>query len=173
MVQRIESFVRKVAKFKGLAVNGELETPEFRRQLEEFDRFKPEFSGRRRGRRAGAFDYFSYNGDIVKALYDDLNETKGADEEIYNTQLIDLYVKRRNKIIEIYEVKTGTDRQDIYTAIGQLMVHSQGDDNIEKFMVLPGEETLPNDVMVSLDTIGIGLWRFTLTEDGSVTLNKI
>ena len=58
-------------------------------------------------------------------------------EKCYNTQKIDLALEVNDKLKSIYEVKTIGDTQSIYTAVGQLFMHSSGFGNVEKWIVLP------------------------------------
>jgi hypothetical protein len=168
IVAKVNYFVRQVADFKERAANGKLDTQEFRRKVKELNRFRRESAGRRRGRHGGVVDYISYHGDIVNALHDMRKARKRPNEKILNTPLIDLFVKRGGRIIEVYEVKTGTDRQAIYTAVGQLMVHSKGDKQTHKIVVLPADERLPTGINETLSTLGIDVFRFVLDDDGSV-----
>lgn len=64
-------------------------------------------------------------------------------------------------------MKTGTGRQAIYAAIGQLLIHSKGIEQTRKVMVLPAEEDLPCEVLEVLSAIGIELWRVELQDDGA------
>ena len=57
LVGRIWTFVRNVQAFKDEAATGGLNTTEFKRRIEEFDRYSREFSGKKRGARGGAFEY--------------------------------------------------------------------------------------------------------------------
>jgi hypothetical protein len=165
IVERVSKFVDTVSKFKALAASGGLDTPDFRQELEEYERFSPEFSGRKKGHKGGTFDYICYHGDIVNALYRFREANKGTDEKVLSTQLMDLYVKRRSEISEIYEVKTGAERQALYTALGQLIVHSGGDMTVRRIIVLPKEEKLPHDVAAAISAVNISIWRFTLHRD--------
>jgi hypothetical protein len=117
---RIWTFVRSVQDFKDEAVAGELETPEFKQRVEEFDRYSKEFSGKKRGTRGGAFEFITYHGDIVQKLYAERTARLSPDEKVFNSKLIDLFVKKDGVLSEVYEVKTGAGRQMLYTAIGTM-----------------------------------------------------
>jgi hypothetical protein len=112
------------------------------------------------------------HGDIVDALFDKRSAMKQNDEYVFNTSLIDLGVRRNGKLVEVFEVKTGADRESLYKAIGQLMVHSKGDDQVLKFMLLPADEELPVGFRSALSAIDIALWRFTLRNDGSCSFES-
>lgn len=77
------------------------------------------------------------HGDIVKALEKHLN-TKGESQK---SREIDLAIIH-SKSISLFEVKTSAKTTAIYTGTGQLLIHSNGIENllkikVEKFLVLP------------------------------------
>lgn len=161
--ERIWTFVKNVQGFKDQAAAGELDTPDFKRRVEEFDRYSREFSGKKRGMRGGAFEYVTYHGDIVQKLYDDRNSRLSPGEEVFNSTLIDLFVKKNGVLSEIYEVKTGAGRQMLYTAIGQVMTHAAtGRSDVAKFLVVPADETIPTDLAGAIEILGISVRRFRL-----------
>ncbi|WP_133406893.1 hypothetical protein [Parashewanella tropica] len=90
----------------------------------------------------------------------------------YNTQKVDLALEQSGELQRIYEVKTATDTQSIYTAVGQLYMHSAGAPDIEKWMVLPGPED--NDQLLQcLSTLNISvLWYEIAGESCNFELNK-
>ena len=98
-VERLSSFVVSVQKFKDQAVAGALDTLEFKQKVEEFDRYLREASGKRQGWNGGAFEYIAYHGDIVQALYDERTARAVDGEKVFNSNLIDLYVKRDGRLI--------------------------------------------------------------------------
>lgn len=164
---RLEKFVGKVASFKEAAAGGKLETPAFRRRLAEFDRYRREFSGRKSGSNGGSLEYVSYHGDVVDLLYEERTAAAATGEKVFNSQLVDLFVKKGGRLVEIYEVKTGLGRQTLYTAIGQLMTHSAEDPDIAKVLVLPIEEAVPGDISRAVESLGIKLRRFGIDEAGA------
>ncbi len=89
------------------------------RPLYSLQMYRREFSGRKTGRRVRKFEYVTRHGDIVEAL----RQWRGPSnvEHVGNDVFRDLFVATRNGgMTELYEVKTDTDRQRLYTAIGQL-----------------------------------------------------
>ena len=167
LADRIWTFVKTVHSFKEQAATGALDTPTFKRQVEEFDRYSKEFSGRKRGSRSGRFEYLTYHGDIVQKLYDERTSRLAANEGVFNSSLIDLFVKRNGVLSEVYEVKTAVGRQTLYTAIGQLVTHAaNGERNVAKVLVLPAAENIPNDLGRAISHLGIELRRFRLERTG-------
>ncbi len=163
LTDRIWTFVRKVQSFKNQASAGGLDTAEFRRQVEEFDKYSKEFSGKKRGVRGGAFDYVTYHGDIVQKLYDERTARLAPGEEVFNSPLIDLFVKKDGVLSEVYEVKTGVNRQMLYTAIGQVVTHATtGGAGVAKFLVVPADEDMAKDFEQAISILGIQVRRFRL-----------
>lgn len=160
---RIWRFVSSVRAFKDAVKRGDLDGDEARRAIAEWDEFRSESSGRRRGRRSGRIDYVSYHGDVVEALRIEREEKASKGERVLNSPLIDLMVKVGSEMTEIYEVKTDCGRQPLYTAIGQLMAHSAGSiGEIVRMLVVP-EGDLPVGLTHCFAELGITLRRFRLT----------
>ena len=69
---------------------------------------------------------------------------------------------------EVYEVKTGTGRQLLYTAIGQLMTHGDGngDRSVRRVLVVPVDKEIPEDIGQAAATLGIDVLRFRLRKTG-------
>lgn len=159
---RIWNFVRNVRDFKDAVKRGDLNNETVRRKIAEWDEFRQEASGRRKGRRRAEIDYVSYHGDVVKALRDEREAKACEGERVVNSLLVDLMVKTGDTMTEIYEVKTDCGRQSIYTAIGQLMAHSVGmGTGIVRTLVMP-EGDLPDGLPACLAELGIALRRFRL-----------
>jgi hypothetical protein len=132
-----------------------------------------EFSGTRvvKGRRKMISD--CYHGAVVRALRDELE----GNNEIYKTREIDLIAFTDKKAF-LFEVKTSTYNQSIYTAIGQLIVHAPvvakhaGRRELERVIVLPDglAEHLRNTIVVQL---GIRILTFTRSAQGLITINGL
>jgi hypothetical protein len=158
---RIWRYVKQVQRFKDQAASGKLATAEFARQIAEFDRYSREFSGKKSGTRGGSFEYVTYHGDVVDALYDERVARRLPNEEVFNSLLMDLFVRKAGKLTEVYEVKTSTERQTLYTAIGQLLTHGI-DRAVAKFLVLPEDEEVPDDLKIAIRALNINVRRFKL-----------
>ncbi|MET4292493.1 hypothetical protein ABIB06_001841 [Bradyrhizobium sp. LB8.2] len=167
LASRIEAFVGSVYSFKDQVAQGALQTAEFKRRVEEFDRYSREFSGKKRGARDDHFEYLTYHGDIVQRLYEERTSKLSRGEKVFNSTLIDLFVKRDGILSEVYEVKTGVGRQMLYTAIGQLVTHAtNGSGQVTKFLVLPSDESVPEDLDRAISYLGIKVRRFSLKGKG-------
>ena len=81
-------------------------------------------------------------------------------------------MKKDGVLSEVYEVKTGAGRQMLYTAIGQLMTHGldSGDQSVRRFLVVPDDEEIPEDINEATATLGIEVLRFRLRNKGRKTV---
>ena len=152
--------------------NGEIqiEGPDFQREMRILDDFYKEPRGRRTGYYPGEIDYISLHGDIVDALHDWRKEQKLRPRfRIVKNVFIDMGVEDgRGRLVELYEVKTSTARSDVYSALGQLMVH--GPASCKKVIVLPEDENLAQDLMAALTRHEIALLRFKLDDEGATII---
>ena len=154
----VARFVMRVAGFRE-AVRDEGVVQGFRDSGSSYDTYSQEFSGKKRGKRVQEFEYLSWHGHIVDALYTWVMGRKKNDDVIANDAFRDLYVKRDGHIRELYEVKTSVDRQSLYTGLGQLSVH--GDHRCKRTLVIPRGK-LPADIMKSLKRQGVRVLRFSI-----------
>ncbi len=153
IVEQMDRFVQEVARFKSLAVAGKAGKREIQKVIKIYNKFNPEFSGSKRGRTKGTIDYYSHHGDIVNALRAKLNSNKDENENLVNSQFVDLMLTTDDRILGVYEVKTSMNRQYLYTAVGQLMVHSK--EKARRTIVLPKDELLPDDIDSTLKRLDI------------------
>lgn len=126
--------------------------------------FNSEFQGRMKSKEISEKEMNVTHGAVIDSLYGFI-KAEIPSGEVYNTQKIDLAVNINGMLAEIYELKTSTDSQSIYTAIGQLFMHSAGSNKVEKWIVLPGR--IDNMKLLSnLDTLGVQLIQYYETEAG-------
>jgi hypothetical protein len=160
---RIWRYVQSVRDFKDAIASGALDTDALRRRVAEWDAYRKEARGRRRGTRRAEIDYISYHGDVVDLLREECEARKSASEQVLNSPLIDLYVRSGGTMTELFEVKTSISRQSLYTAIGQLVTHSaDGGASVSKTLVIP-EGDLPDDLVRSIAALNIDVRRFRLS----------
>lgn len=159
---QISRFAQKVLDFKQAVKNGiATASKESQRSYDDYYR---EFSGKKQGQRAKEFEYISRHGDIVDELCQWRRSRAGRGERIVKNAYLDLGIAVSNKLTEIYEVKTSTDRQVLYTAIGQILVHDAASTgNTRRYLVIPNNGTMPHDVGLALDRFQIKVLRFELT----------
>ena len=173
LAEDIWFFVQSMVEFKAAVREGRTATTDFRDQIAEYERYSQEFFGRKAGGGGARAEYDAIHGKVVQAIYDARSTRKQYGEAIYNNQLIDLYVRRSRKIIEIYEVKTSLDRQSLYTAIGQLLTHSGIEGNSAKrFIVLPKGSGPPKEFAAAFKRAGIALMRYSEDEEGTIRISR-
>lgn len=165
-------YIDTIAKFKQAVRDGELTSSEFQKKKKEFSDFYSESSGRRQGKRSEEIDYISRHGEIVDALYAWRNSNplpkKGC---LVKNFLIDLGVAIDKNLIEVYEVKTSSKRINIYTAIGQPMVHGVSN-KCQRTLVLPHDQKLAQDLQDTLEHLNIKLLTFKLNKKSAIIISS-
>ena len=161
-------YVASIADFKLAVGKGVTGKPGFKKKKKDLADYYSEARGSRKGSRTAEFDYVSRHGEVVDALHvwrKSAGLSKGA--RVVKNVLIDLGVSTNRVLSEVYEVKTSALRPDVYTAIGQLLVHAVAKD-CKRFIVLPHSEGLAGDLEKALKRNEIEIIRFKLTEDAAV-----
>lgn len=163
-------YVDTILAFKRAVREGEITKPAFARKLQQWKAYYAEPTGRRVGARAETFDYTTRHGEVVDALAR-WRTRKGLPVGcgLVKNGLIDLGVSDGGALVELFEVKTGAERSDLYAAIGQLLVHS-GSGPCRRTIVLPGDVPLASDLELGLVRLGIEVLRFSLDRDAAVIL---
>jgi len=153
-------YVDEVASFKSALRDGSFKKIIRQSDIDGVKSYLAESSGRRRGKRTSEIDYISRHGLVVDALKN-WREEEGLPKNcmLTNTVFRDLALEKKDNLLELYEVKTSSGRQHVYTAIGQLMVHDGGSAS-EKYIVLPDEGDLPPDLIQTLTRLNIELIRY-------------
>lgn len=82
---RLWRFVQLVKDFKDAVARGELSDPKMQQAASEWESFKSEGSGRRRGQRRTKIDYISYHGDVVELLFEERCSLCADDERVLNS----------------------------------------------------------------------------------------
>lgn len=162
-------YINNIANFKQAVRDGELTSSEFQKKKKEFSDFFSESHGRRQGKRSEEIDYISRHGEIVDAVYAWRNSNSIPEKShLVKNLYIDLGVAIDNNLVEVYEVKTSSNRINIYTAIGQLMVHGVSNE-CQRTLVLPHDQELAQDLQDTLERLNITLLTFKLNKK-SVTI---
>jgi hypothetical protein len=154
----VARFVMRVADFRKVVQNKDA-IKDLQDAGTSYDAYLQEFSGKKRGNRAQEFEYMSWHGEIVDAIYAWRKARALPNEVVANDVFRDLYVRRGARIRELYEVKTSVDRQSIYTGLGQLSVH--GGQGCVGILVIPAGD-LPTDIVESLERLKIRILRFSI-----------
>jgi hypothetical protein len=163
-------YIERAAQFKEAVRRGHIRQNEFKQRKDAFQDFYSERHGERKGKRTSEIDYFSYHGLIVDELHavrKKLPFSKGAKPA--KNYFVDLAVRSGNDLVEIYEVKTSSSRQNVYHAIGQLLVHGKANP-CKRVIVLPDTEALKHDLESALQRLRIEIWKFKLGRNNKVTI---
>jgi hypothetical protein len=161
--RNILRFVESVIEFKRAADSG------FRGPKEEYDvdddDYFDEPAGKRKRRRVRELEYESRHGDIVRALQEWRKKRIKVGEKITKSVLIDLGIKTQGVLSEIYEVKSGCSRSQIYGGVGQILVHEAPEGRSKRFLVLPDDDRLKPDLRRALDRNKIEVILFHMDGD--------
>ncbi|WP_337264413.1 MULTISPECIES: hypothetical protein [unclassified Serratia (in: enterobacteria)] len=166
------SYINKIVRFKRAVRDGELNTTEFQHKKQQLEDYYAEARGKRKGSRSSKIDYISRHGEVVDALYE-WRKSKPMPQSgrLVKNILIDLGVAVEENVVEIYEVKSSATRTDIYSAIGQLLVHGVVGD-CRRVMVIPYTETISDDLSNALRRLRIELLRFVLDDEKATIIER-
>ena len=110
------------------------------------------------------------HGEVVHTLKEILENEMGFNGMCVNNKFIDLGLEKKNKPIAIFGIKTSIRTQSLYTAVGQLMLHSfNSKTEPKKFIVLP--DNFDKEIEKDLQVLGITTIRFQITKN-KITFNK-
>jgi len=137
--------------------------------LSELRAYFKEYSGQRKKFNPRTVAVDCYHGDVVGAL----REALDRDPEPLKSREIDLVGYKGSKPF-LFEVKTSADTQSVYTAVGQLAVHSKAVVKSlgklpERTIVLP-ENPIPALYDILTSELGIRLLTFTRSTKGKITI---
>jgi hypothetical protein len=168
----LESFVAQVSAFKAAVRAGKVASgvaSEIVRTETEstYADYYREFSGRKCGMRPERFEYVTRHGDVVDALANWRSAHAAPAERLVKDPRIDLAVTVHDVL---YEVRTDIDRQTLYGAIGQLVVHACSD-NIKRYLVVPADGDIAIDIRHALAQLNIKILRFTI-DGGQVQIRE-
>lgn len=125
--------------------------------------FSSEFSGKKKVKSKASTEANVVHGYVVDQLKKFV-EQNFKNTVVFNTQKIDLAIDLDGEITKIFEVKTSIDTQSIYTAVGQLFMHSTGIPNVSRIIVLP--EPLENESTINcLCELGIQIILFSIDNE--------
>jgi len=141
--------------WKQIRVRG-FSTKPLRKKMQQILTFDAKFYGETTAYRDSERKMKRFHGKVANALYLRLvDEEEGVN--IYSNQIIDITATKKGHLEKIYEVKTKSDRQSIYTGIGQLMFHSGAKSKIKKILVLPQSDENYEELSKVLGDMGISV----------------
>lgn len=145
--RQVANFVHEIARIK-LLEDGETAT-DFE-ELSDFN-YTDEHSGRTVTERNDPLIIERTHGIVVSAL---ATELQNRGHKIGNDRNRDLFIHNENKISVLFEIKTSSSTQCLYSAVGQLILYSIPINNeVDLMAVLP--DKLSKTVANKLDTLGI------------------
>lgn len=159
--QQVESFVNEIERIKDLLKENIIITPSGKKKFSKknLKTYSPEFWGKRKSYYLNAkISSTSNHGFIVDCLQKAIRQEFGISEKSFvKNKYIDLGIVKNKKPFAIFEIKPSSNTQSIYTAIGQLMLHSvTAKTNPARYIVLPSdldEETEKDLAALSINTI--------------------
>jgi hypothetical protein len=151
----VASFASQVRAYKETAVIDTSGSDKGEEERDE-DSFSPEFEGTKEFSLQESIEAQCSHGTVVRNLRENLQEI-GA--EPANDHLRDLFLRNKEgKIRAVYEVKTSSDRQSVYSAIGQLIMYSPVAQQPKQVLVLPND--LDPKLRVGIEKRGFTVVRY-------------
>ena len=134
--QQVSNFVAEVDRIKNLTMDNEADFP----FLLEF-KCTDEHSGISKVKRKSTGIIERIHGIVVNSLARILEDNG---HKIANNRNVDLFIHKRGQIKTIFEIKTSSSTQDLYSAVGQLLIYSiPVEGNADLFLVLPDKLSRP------------------------------
>lgn len=165
--KQVAIFVKEIYRVKNLK---EGETSTDFENLNNFS-FADEHSGSSETERIGTTVIDRTHGIVVNAL---AIELESRSHKIGNDRNRDLFIHDKNKITTLFEIKTSSATQNLYAAVGQLIIYSIPIKNeVKLVLVIP--EQLNKTVTKRLLQIGIRILYYEWIDDtpNFIGLNSI
>lgn len=102
------------------------------------------------------------HGRVIQALYHAL---KASGFAVGNDQERDLYLVDQGVCTVLFEAKSKTDTQSIYTGVGQLFYHGRNDARMSPIKVIVVPDTLSKEQSDRLKELGIAVLRYKLVQN--------
>ncbi|MDP3002528.1 MAG: hypothetical protein Q8N38_05315 [Bacteroidales bacterium] len=155
--KQVANFIKEIYRVKHIE-EGKI-SPDFE-DLYNFN-FTDEHSGRIETDRTRTTVIDRTHGIVVNALATELENRK---YKIGNDRNRDLFIHRDNKIATLFEIKTSTSTQNLYSAVGQLIIYSIPIKNeVKLVIVIP--KRLNKTVTKRLSQLGIQILYYEWTND--------
>jgi hypothetical protein len=118
--------------------------------------FTPEFAGSKRYELSVGISSDSVHGRVINGLHAALSV---MGKRAFNTKLIDLFVVNDSGLVtHMFEAKTDQNTTSLYSAVGQVLLHSALESAPQRILVLPGD--LQSETKDRLRRIGIDVLRY-------------
>jgi hypothetical protein len=154
--RQVANFVSEVSRIKNLT---EEQVSDFT-ALNNFV-FTDEATGRRKVKRSGTTTIDRTHGIVVNLLARIL-ESKG--HKVAKDRNRDLFIHKRGQIKKLFEIKKSSSPQDLYSAVGQLLIYSIPiKTSVDLILVLPSK--LKSTVEKRLDELGMQILYYHWNND--------
>jgi len=160
--RQVGNFVSEVYRIKNL-------TPDNTTNFSDLLNFKytDEHSGTSYAKRKTTTTIERTHGIVVNSLARILEDNG---HKIGNDRNRDLFIHKRGQIKTLFEIKTSSSTQDLYSAVGQLLIYSIPiKEAVDLFLVLPGKLSKP--VSKRLDELGLQIIYYTWDKNEPTFLN--
>ncbi|MEI6168843.1 MAG: hypothetical protein WCS52_16805 [bacterium] len=162
MAENVVNFVKAVSEFKASVISAGKGHRTTKIEAPGFD-FHDEFSGKKSIPARASVTADCNHGRVVSALKRYLeSKAQLPGQRLVNTKKIDLALVKSSQLIHVWEVKTDVSLQNLYTGIGQLIVHTMGQHKCDKTLVLPDTPNLSTPFIAGLASLGISVIYFKL-----------
>ncbi|WP_430227699.1 hypothetical protein [Paraburkholderia tropica] len=140
-----------------------------------FDQLKDyseEFTGQRKSFKPKRIYAKSNHGKVVQAL----NKEFLGNGNVYKSRAVDLVVEQKSRAL-LFEVKTSSDTQSIYTAIGQLFIHvfpakEKLNKPVVQVLVVP-EQPMEHVAAVISNELKFQIVTYSIDEQGVVSFDNL
>ena len=147
-------FIREIERYKDEAIRGETIVTQPLNVLG----FTPEFSGQRKSYRLEVEISARCDHGVVIAALADLLANARAD--VANDRTRDLMIlSSEGKVTHLFEVKTDINTSSLYSAVGQLMLHSVLTANTPRLILVLPDQPIPS-FLKALKALGIHVVRY-------------
>lgn len=154
---QVANFIKEINRVKHIANDEKEINFEY---LNKFN-FTNEQSGMYKTQQAGTRTIDRTHGIIVNTLAKELENRKF---KIANDKYRDLFIYSQSEITTLFEIKTSSTTQNLYTAVGQLLIYSIPiNNNVKKIAVLP--DKLNEPVEKRFNEFGIEILYFDWVND--------
>ena len=159
--KQVLNFVQEVARIKSFDIQKKIDFSD----LEDFE-FRQEQSGRSETTR-GKITIDRTHGIVVNALAKEL-EKKGF--KIGNDRQRDLFTHKNGLIKNLFEFKSSSSTQNLYTAVGQLIIYSIPIKNpVQLVLVLP--DKLKKEIETRLNELDLKILYYKWTKEEIIFIN--
>ena len=164
--QQVSNFIAEVHRIKNLTVDKGAEFSD----LLKF-KYTDEYSGTSKVKRKSTTTIERTHGIVVNSLASILEDNG---HKIGNDSNRDLFIHKRGQIRTLFEIKTSSSTQDLYSAVGQLLIYSipiKG--NVDLFLVLPDKLSTPVEKCLGEHGLQIIYYTWENNEPTFLNLDKV